>query len=80
MAMHVAQARRRRGIGAIMHGNAVAALAESGFATATLWVLTGNQRARSCYAALGWAADGRTRDHAAGGISVAEVRYVIGLG
>ena len=41
----------------------------------TLWVLTGNSRARAFYEAMGWKYDGTAREHLAWGIQVPEVRY-----
>ncbi len=77
IALHVAPAQWRRGIGRALHGQAIRALADRGCGAATLWVLAGNQRARAFYAAMGWAPDGRTRHLAANGITIPEVRYRI---
>jgi GNAT superfamily N-acetyltransferase len=80
IAMHVAEEYWHRGIGRMLHGHVAAALAGRGFAAGTLWVLTGNRRARVFYAALGWAPDGHARDQEVSGIRIPEVRYRIRLG
>ena len=43
----------RQGIGTALHSAAMGALADAGFARATLWVLTTNARARSFYEGRG---------------------------
>jgi ribosomal protein S18 acetylase RimI-like enzyme len=80
IALHIAEAYWRQGIGERLHERAAAVLAERGFAAATLWVLTGNERARAFYAAMGWSADGHARDFTMDGVTIPEVRYVIRLG
>lgn len=75
MALHVTQSCWRRGVGRALHDTAVATLATRGFQGATLWVLTGNMRARAFYDAMGWTHDGTAREHVVRGIQVAEVRY-----
>jgi predicted GNAT superfamily acetyltransferase len=54
-------------------------LAGRGFATATRWVLAGNERARAFYAAMGWAENGRARGLVVNGVHIPEIRYRIGL-
>ena len=75
MALHVTQARWRWGVGRTLNRLAIAALAAQGFQAVTLWVLTGNSRARAFYEAGGWNHDGTARDLHVWGIQVAEVRY-----
>jgi RimJ/RimL family protein N-acetyltransferase len=75
MALHVTQARWRWGVGRTLNRLAIAALAAQGFQAVTLWVLTGNSRARAFYEAVGWNHDGTARDLHVWGIQVAEVRY-----
>ena len=75
MALHVRQSRWRQGAGRALHDTAVATLTARGFQVVTLWVLTGNDRARAFYEAMGWNHDGTARDHVAWGIQVPEVRY-----
>jgi len=77
MALHVRQSRWRQGAGRALHDTAVATLAARGFQVVTLWVLTGNDRARAFYEAMGWNHDGTAREHVAWGIQVPEVRYRI---
>src|SRR5690349_20329886 len=45
------------GVGAALLANALAALAQKGFSSATLWVLEGNQRARRFYERHGFRLD-----------------------
>jgi ribosomal protein S18 acetylase RimI-like enzyme len=75
MALHVMQSRWRQGTGRALHDTAVATLAARGFPVVTLWVLTGNSRARAFYEAMGWNYDGTARKQLAWGIQVPEVRY-----
>jgi GNAT superfamily N-acetyltransferase len=49
------------GVAGELHDRAVAALREAGVATARLWVLEANGRARRFYERRGWAPDGSTR-------------------
>jgi ribosomal protein S18 acetylase RimI-like enzyme len=51
------------GHGAALDAAAREHLCEQGFATATLWVLEANERARRFYERRGWQADGERRDH-----------------
>ncbi len=67
------------GAGASLMRAAVAALRESGYGSAILWVLEDNPRARRFYEREGWSADGgRKRDEFLG-FEVDEVRYRIDL-
>ena len=75
MALHVTQASWRRGVGRTLNDIAIATLAAQGFQAVTLWVLTGNSRARAFYEAMGWNHDGTARELLVQGIRVAEVRY-----
>jgi GNAT superfamily N-acetyltransferase len=54
---------------------ALAALAGAGFATATLWVLDGNERARRFYERGGWRPDGQAKRDESRGFPLDEVRY-----
>jgi len=58
---HLAVAVERSGTGLAdeLHGRIVDAWRRTGTATARLWVLEANERARRFYARLGWRADGR---------------------
>lgn len=80
IALHVAEDCWHRGVGRVLHSRAVRVLRERGFTAATLWVLTGNERARAFYAAMGWAPDGHGRDLLVNGACIPEVRYRIDLG
>jgi GNAT superfamily N-acetyltransferase len=75
MALHVRRSRWRQGAGRALHDAAVATLADWGFRAATLWVVTGNTRARAFYEAMGWNYEGSAREHLVWGIRVPEVRY-----
>jgi RimJ/RimL family protein N-acetyltransferase len=75
IALHVTQAHWRHGLGRTLIGMAVATLAAQDFRTATLWVLTGNSRARDFYEAMSWHHDGSAREVEVSGFQIAEVRY-----
>jgi GNAT superfamily N-acetyltransferase len=64
-----------RGLGAELLETAQDDLAERGFNTATLWVLTGNARARRFYELHGFTRDGASRPVFLGGTSLPEIRY-----
>jgi len=58
-----------RGIGRLLHDNAIAHLREHNFRSGTLWVLEANVRARRFYEQLGWRpTGGRLTTYAPGGI------------
>jgi len=69
----------RTGIGDVLHDAGIAAMVESGFGRAILWVHPGNSRARRFYEARGWMSDGATRSEEVLGVDVDEVRYSITL-
>ncbi|WP_233573892.1 GNAT family N-acetyltransferase [Amycolatopsis panacis] len=70
----------RHGLGTALHDHAMTTLAGT-FATATLWVLSTNTRARRFYERAGWTPDPRTKiDTVADGrITLEEVRYRFSL-
>lgn len=74
-AIYVAPECWDRGVGRNLLAHAMRDLAGHGYDEATLWVLAGNQRARSFYEAAGWRADGAERTDQIGGAQVEEVRY-----
>ena len=47
----------------------------SGFRTAVLWVLDGNERGERFYRAAGWERDGQTKVDRFQGETITEVRY-----
>jgi GntR family transcriptional regulator len=57
-ALHVDPALHRRGIGRRLLDETLRRFAGAGRTTATLWVLTDNERARRFYERLGWTCDG----------------------
>lgn len=69
-----------QGIGTYLQQYALAALSGDGFETATLWVLVGNQRARSFYERTGWRPDGHTKRETRDVVVLDEVRYRRSLG
>lgn len=75
-AINVAPACWRGGVGTALLAAAHDALAADGFALAVLWVLPGNDRARTFYERHHWRADGVTRDEESDGFVVPAVRYV----
>jgi len=66
-----------RGNGRALMTAALDRLRQSGYETATLWVLDTNTRARRFYEAGGWAWDGTSKGHQIGGAAVTELRYRI---
>ena len=52
---------------------------DDGFTDVTLWVLTGNARARRFYERCGWHTDGRTQQDHRRGVVLDEVGYRRGL-
>jgi GNAT superfamily N-acetyltransferase len=69
----------RRGLGRRLMAQALRDLAERGFTSAILWVLTGNERGRRFYEAAGWQPDGRTQMLDFDGTRVEEMRYRVEL-
>lgn len=70
----------RRGVGAALLTAAETALAVAGHRSATLWVVTGNERARRFYDAHGWRPSGEARVERDGPadapFDISETRYV----
>jgi GNAT superfamily N-acetyltransferase len=67
------------GLGGLLLRRATDDLAERGFSSAILWVLTANERARRFYEAAGWRPDGAAQMLDFDGTPVEEIRYRIGL-
>jgi ribosomal protein S18 acetylase RimI-like enzyme len=65
-----------RGIGQLLHSGALAHLHALGFTTATLWVLTGNERAINFYRRTGWQPNGVFRlDTRPDGTELPEIQF-----
>ena len=64
-----------RGVGGALISAAREHLVASGFRSALLWVLVGNQRAERFYLADGWTADGHRRTEHVWNVAADEVRY-----
>ncbi|HTR76083.1 MAG TPA: GNAT family N-acetyltransferase [Solirubrobacterales bacterium] len=60
-ALYVDPERYGGGVGRLLMAEARGRLAELGFEAAVLWVLRGNERARSFYRREGWSPDGTSR-------------------
>jgi GNAT superfamily N-acetyltransferase len=75
LALYVDPHSWRSGIGTHLMADARRRLADQGFAEAVLWVLDGNKRAASFYAADGWVPDGTTRQDEVWGLTVDQARY-----
>jgi GNAT superfamily N-acetyltransferase len=69
----------RLGVGRLLMRRSTDDLAERGFSSAILWVLTDNDRGRRFYEAVGWQADGRVQMLDFDGTPVEEMRYRIDL-
>ncbi|CAN3127896.1 N-acetyltransferase domain-containing protein [Mycobacterium sp. smrl_JER01] len=63
------------GIGSRLIAAGCAHLRNRGYHKASLWVLSGNDRARRFYGSVGWRCDGAERTDSIGGHPVHEVRY-----
>jgi RimJ/RimL family protein N-acetyltransferase len=68
-----------RGAGATILEAATDELRNAGFATAMLWVLDVNERARGFYEHLGWGPDGATKRHDWQAFVATDVRYTRAL-
>jgi GNAT superfamily N-acetyltransferase len=68
------------GAGRALMAAVLAALRTRSFATASLWVLEDNPRARRFYEREGWRLDGGRRREEFLGVAIDEVRYRITLG
>ena len=64
-----------RGLGRALLSAAEGDIVANGFASAVLWVLDTNERARRFYEAAGWSADGATKAEERAGGTLHEVRY-----
>jgi GNAT superfamily N-acetyltransferase len=71
--------RWRRGGGTQLLDAAVSAMTAAGYATATLWVVDGNDRARAFYEARAWEHDGAVKVDNLGTFQLRELRYVRSL-
>ncbi len=73
--IYVEPGRMGRGVGSALLHQMEQRLASAGFAEATLWVLTGNERGRGYYERHGWHPDRTTRREQLWGATVDEVPY-----
>lgn len=77
--IYVAPSAWGRGGGRQLMEAALANLKAAGFATATLWVLEANRRARAFYERLGWDPEGARKIDDRGNFVLLEVRYITAL-
>ena len=77
-AMYLDPARYRQGFGSELMAATFASLREAGFEEGSLWVMTGNDAARSFYERHGWYHDGTESDVCLG-ITIPSVRYRVEL-
>ncbi|WP_020661817.1 GNAT family N-acetyltransferase [Amycolatopsis benzoatilytica] len=79
-AIYLLPAQWGNGLGRALHEECVRGLAAR-FETATLWVLSANERARKFYERAGWVSDGRTKVEtmAEGTVPIEEIRYRLSL-
>lgn len=73
--IYVEPAAMGRGVGSALLLRIQQRLTDLGFAEATLWVLTGNERGRRFYERHGWRTDGATKREELGATTVDEIRY-----
>jgi GNAT superfamily N-acetyltransferase len=79
-AIYVNPSRWGQGRGRALFAHSIKRLASLGYATAILWVLESNNRARRFYEIAGWILDGATKtEKRPDGIELREVRYRIDL-
>jgi ribosomal protein S18 acetylase RimI-like enzyme len=71
--------RWQRGGGTQLLDAAVSAMTAAGYATATLWVVDGNDRARAFYEARAWVHDGAVKVDDREAFQLRELRYVRAL-
>jgi GNAT superfamily N-acetyltransferase len=64
-----------RGLGMRLMSTALARIAASGYAQATLWVLDSNSRARRFYERCGWTPDGAARYNDSYSFPIGDLRY-----
>ena len=64
-----------RGVGRRLMSTALARIAASGYAQATLWVLDSNSRARRFYEHCGWTPDGAARYNDSYSFPIGDLRY-----
>jgi ribosomal protein S18 acetylase RimI-like enzyme len=78
-AIYVAPARWRAGAGRALWRGACEAMVTAGASAITVWVLAGNERARTFYESIGLrlAPEAGERSITVGAIAVSEVRYVL---
>ncbi len=74
-AIYVAPEYWGSGGGTLLLERAIAALRDAGFATATLWVLGSNIRARRFYESASWMPDGLVKTDKRDGYKLDELRY-----
>jgi ribosomal protein S18 acetylase RimI-like enzyme len=80
VAIYVHPEKWREGIGRALLSASLDQLRNCGYELVTLWVLEGNQRARSFYESFGFIQDGAIKDDDHwGSFSVREVRYRLNL-
>jgi ribosomal protein S18 acetylase RimI-like enzyme len=64
-----------RGAGRALMAGAVDAMRDDGYASAVLWVLVTNERARRFYEIAGWSCDGTEKSEPFGPATLTETRY-----
>jgi ribosomal protein S18 acetylase RimI-like enzyme len=79
-AIYVAPSHWSQGVGSQLCGHARARLAEQGYQSVSLWVLTDNTRAIQFYVGVGFAAEEKSvKEAVVGGKALTEIRYVAQL-
>lgn len=78
--IYVAPEAWQQGAGRALLDAATATLRTAGFASATLWVLDTNHRARTFYERMGWRPDGAAKMDDRGDFALHELRYTVELG
>ena len=68
-----------RGIGSKLMQKGLSLLKEEGFAKATLWVLSTNEKSKAWYESRGWKCEGGIKTESRFGLELNEVRYITDL-
>jgi len=79
LSIYLLERRAGTGTGRLLMRRAISELRSQGYASAVLWVLESNDRARRFYERGGWALDGGRQVDSRPGFDLVEVRYRIAL-
>lgn len=78
-ALYIHPSFQRKGLGKLLSDFSLTKLQDSGYSTATLWVLTSNLPSQGFYQSQGWQKEGRVKEEYKDGIELHQTRYIIKL-